>query len=114
MHYQRHRYLSIILIGTALAATTYGANKRALTFDDLMAISRIADAYISPDGRSVAYVVSSVSRTRTEAPEAWIVSVSGEPRQLITSDGNNDTPRWSREGSRIAFLSTRAGAPQIL
>ena len=115
MHYQRHRYLSIILILTALAATTYGQNKRALTFDDLMAISRIADAQISPDGRSVAYVVSSVSKNANRSTRSiWIVNVSGgEPRQLITSDGNNDTPRWSRDGSRIAFLSTRAGAPQI-
>ena len=99
----------------ALASAAYAQDKRPLTFDDLMAISRVADAQVSPDGRNIAYVLASVSKAANRATRSiWIVpAAGGQPKQLITSDGNNDSPRWSRDGSRLAFISTRTGSPQI-
>src|SRR5215467_8348311 len=98
-----------------LSLTAYTQTKRPMTFDDLMAIKRIGDAQISPDGSRVAYVVSDVDKNLNRGKRGvWAVQTSGgSPQQLITSDKNDFSPRWSADGKWIAFLSTREGAPQI-
>src|SRR5262245_4225854 len=98
-----------------LSLTAYTQTKRPMTFDDLMAIKRIGDAQISPDGSRVAYVVSDVDKNLNRGKRSvWAVPTSGgSPQQLITSDKNDFSPRWSADGKWIAFLSTREGAPQI-
>ncbi|MBO0726132.1 MAG: S9 family peptidase [Blastocatellia bacterium] len=98
-----------------LSLTTYAQAKRPLTFDDLMAIKRVSDAQISPDGSRVAYVVTEVDKNLNRGKRSvWVVPTSGgSPQQLITSDKNDFSPRWSADGKWIAFLSTREGAPQI-
>src|SRR5499426_4249121 len=100
---------------TLLSLTAYGQTKRPMTFDDLMAIKRVGDAQISPDGSRVAYVVTDVDKNLNRGKRGvWIVPASGgSPQQLITSDKNDFSPRWSADGKWIAFLSTREGAPQI-
>jgi len=108
-------------LGTALALAavlSLGAaaqSRTPMTFDDLAAIRRIGDAQISPDGRQVAYVVTLVDKAQNRSRRSiWAVpTAGGEPRALISSEKNDDTPRWSPDGARIAFLSTRGGAPQI-
>jgi dipeptidyl aminopeptidase/acylaminoacyl peptidase len=98
-----------------LSLASYAQTKRPITFDDLMAIKRIGDAQISPDGSRVAYVVTDVDKNLNRGKRGvWVVPASGgAPRQLITSDKNDFSPRWSADGKWIAFLSTREGAPQI-
>ncbi|MBO0862264.1 MAG: S9 family peptidase [Chloracidobacterium sp.] len=98
-----------------LSLTAYAQTKRPMTFDDLMAIKRVGDAQISPDGARVAYVVTDVDKNLNRGKRSiWVVPTSdGSPRQLITSDKNDFSPRWSTDGKLIAFLSTREGAPQI-
>jgi dipeptidyl aminopeptidase/acylaminoacyl peptidase len=94
---------------------SFAQTKRPITFDDLISIKRVADAQISPDGKQVAYVVNAIDKNLNRGKRSiWTApTAGGEARQLIASDKNDDTPRWSRDGSRIAFLSTRDGAPQI-
>ncbi len=98
-----------------LSLATYAQTKRPMTFDDLLAIKRIGDAQISPDGSRVAYVVTDVDKNLNRGKRSlWVVPTSGgSPQQLITSDKNDYSPRWSADGKWIAFLSTREGAPQI-
>ena len=106
----------LALFGAALLSlAALAQTKRPLTFDDLMAIKRIGDAQISPDGSRVAYVVTDVDKNLNRGKRSvWAVpSSGGAPQQLITSDKNDCSPRWSADGKWIAFLSTREGAPQI-
>ena len=109
------RYAFLFLLIPLIAQSALAQGRRPIKFDDLVAIKRIADAQISPDGRQIAYVVTSVSKDENRGKRSiWIVpATGGEPRQFITSEKNDDTPRWSRDGRQIAFLSSRAGAPQI-
>lgn len=97
------------------AFTALAQAKRPLTFDDMMAMQRVADAQIAPDGSRVAYVVNVINKDANRGQRSiWLVpSNGGAARQFIASDKNDDTPRWSADGRRLAFLSTRAGAPQI-
>src|SRR5262245_9708417 len=109
------KHASFLLITFLLSIVTLAQSKRPITFDDLISIKRLADAQISPDGRQVAYVVNAIDKNLNRGKRSiWVVATDGgEPRQLITSDKNDDTPRWSRDGKQIAFLSTRGGATQI-
>ena len=108
------------LLGSALTillicGAGFAQAKRPITFDDLISMRRVADAQISPDGRQVAYVVNVVDKNLNRGRRSiWLApTAGGAAREWIVSERNNDTPRWSRDGQRIAFLSTRDGAPQI-
>jgi len=106
---------SALFVAAFLSLTAYAQTKRPMTFDDLTAIKRIGDAQISPDGSRVAYVVAGVDKNLNRSKRGvWTVpAAGGSPQQLITSDKNDFSPRWSADGKSIAFLSTRDGAPQI-
>ena len=107
---------SFLLVAFVVAAqVAFAQSKRPMTFDDLISMKRVADAQISPDGKWVAYVVNVVDKQANRGKRSiWVVPVAGgEAKQLITSNRNDDTPRWSADGKWIAFLSSRDGAPQI-
>ncbi|MBS1808026.1 MAG: S9 family peptidase [Acidobacteria bacterium] len=105
--------LTVLLVILSLAA--FAQAKRSMTFDDLISMKRIADAQISPDGSKIAYVVNAINKDANRGKRSiWIVPATGGAAQVfITSDKNDDTLRWSPDGKRVAFLSTREGAPQI-
>jgi dipeptidyl aminopeptidase/acylaminoacyl peptidase len=104
-----------LFVAALLSLAAYAQTKRPMTFDDLMAVKRIGEAQVSPDGSRVAYVVTEVDKNLNRGKRGvWIVPTSGgSPQQLITSDKNDFSPQWSADGKWIAFLSTREGAPQI-
>ena len=89
---------------------------RAMTIDDLITAVRVAEPQLSPDGRTVAFV-RTVTDGKTGARNADIWSVaadgSGEPKLLIGGDKTDNSPRFSKNGRTLAFISTRDGAPQV-
>jgi dipeptidyl aminopeptidase/acylaminoacyl peptidase len=106
---------SIFLAATILTPLAIAQAKRPMTFDDLISVKRVADAQISPDGKHVAYVVNVMDKEANRGKRSiGIMATAGATNtRRITTEGNNDTPRWSRDGKYLAFLSTRDGAPQI-
>ena len=98
-----------------LLASLSLAQKRAMTVDDMWAMKRIGDVALSPDGKLIAFSLTRYNMEENEGnSDIWLMSSeSGQPRQLTTSDKYDGAPKWSPDGSAIAFLSSRDGSMQI-
>jgi dipeptidyl aminopeptidase/acylaminoacyl peptidase len=85
------------------------------TVEELLKLRRVSDPQLSPDGRLVAYVVTDVSLEKnSRSSHIWLVPVAGgEPVAVARSEKSEDTPRWSSDGKRLAFVSTRDGSSQV-
>ncbi len=78
--------------------------------DDVYALTGVADPRISPDGATVAYVANRVDREANAYGSAiWLAALDGssEPRQLTSGLKSDTEPRWSPDGSMLAFVSDR-------
>lgn len=106
--------LLLLVLLVAAAAAAQAPAKRAITFDDLISFHRVGDPQISPDGRWVAYVVATpdLNSNRT-LRNLWLVPLAGGTPQQLTRSGRDGRPRWSPDSKRIAFVSSRDGAPQV-
>jgi dipeptidyl aminopeptidase/acylaminoacyl peptidase len=80
-----------------------------VTAEDFMRLQLVSDPQISPDSERVAFVKKSVDAARSKyRSEIWVApTLEGEPRRFTGSDSNDSHPRWSPDGSRLAFLSDR-------
>lgn len=83
--------------------------KTTLTAEDLYRFELVKSPRISPDGRHVVFSLHRVDRkTEKKFSNLWIVPTdSGKPRQFTYGDQSDSTPRWSPDGSQIAFFSNR-------
>ena len=82
---------------------------------DVFELEYATDPRISPDGGQVVYVrqFADVMTDRNYA-NLWIVGSDGSGhRPLTTGQFQDNTPRWSPDGTRIAFMSDREGTPQV-
>ena len=93
--------------------------KRSIVLEDLYRMQVLSNVRISPDGEHAVYTLQRVDRqTESKYSNLWIVptSLDGEARQFTYGDQNDVLPRWSPDGSQIAFLSKRSAkekTPQI-
>jgi len=84
-----------------------------VTPEDIFGLRSASDAQPSPDGRSIAFVVTELDRALDEARSSvWLVpSGGGTPRRLTTL--NSSQPRWSPDGQTLAFIARNEHGPQI-
>ncbi|AWM41834.1 Prolyl tripeptidyl peptidase precursor [Gemmata obscuriglobus] len=104
-----------VLIAAPLALPA--ADKRPMKVQDLFAFKRVASPQISPDGKAVVYQVTTVDLGANKSSTAlWLAATDGktEPKQITDPKGKKDmNPRWSPDGTRVLFESTRSGTPQL-
>jgi dipeptidyl aminopeptidase/acylaminoacyl peptidase len=87
--------------------------RRGVTAEDYYAFEFVGDPRLSPDGRLVAYVVTTIDqRQNRRLSQIWLVPADGSraPRQFTTSPQSSTSPRWSPDGRTLAFLSARPDA----
>jgi dipeptidyl aminopeptidase/acylaminoacyl peptidase len=94
--------------------------KRPMTFDDMMAMKRLGDTAVSPDGKWLAYSVTSVDLEKnTKTAELWLQAIAGPsdqssaPFKLGVGQPGDSGVQFAPDGKRILFISGRTGANQI-
>lgn len=88
--------------------------KHPISAQDLYRLRPITDCQIAPDGQHVVYCVQRVDKkTEKKYVNLWVVPTGrGRARQFTHGDQVDSHPRWSPDGSEIAFLSTREDEKQ--
>ncbi len=106
------RFFYLIVVALVLPAAAQV--KHPFTFEDMMALKRIAEPIVSPDGKWVLFSAVDVSlEANTKTPHVWVVpTAGGDPREVIHVQ-ESDRPRWAPDGKRFLFLSTKEGGSQI-
>jgi dipeptidyl aminopeptidase/acylaminoacyl peptidase len=86
-------------------------SRRPMTPLDLTRLRFVSDPQISPDGTRVAFVVTTLSEDSDQyVANIWMLDTAGgEPRPFTTGPKRDTKPRWSPDGTRLAFLSERQG-----
>lgn len=85
-----------------------------LEVDDLVALRSAHRARIAPDGRYLAYLTSSVEmKADRERTELQVVELGSEEEREIAAAVPGDSPSWSPDGCRLAFLADVDGRSEI-
>jgi dipeptidyl aminopeptidase/acylaminoacyl peptidase len=103
-------FCSLVLV-VATAAGAQAPPPRPFTADTMWSVKRVGAPAPSPDGARIVYPVSVYDeRENRLSADLWLVPVAGgAPRQLTTHPASESAPAWSPDGSRLAFVSRRAG-----
>lgn len=91
------------------------ARRRPITAEDLGRIVFVSDPQVSPDGRRLLLTRRHIGEKNEYLGNLWIVDADGNnPPRPFTSGDHDGQGRWSPDGSRVAFVSTRdERRPQI-
>ena len=112
MLHPRALLCSLVMLGAAAAP----AAAAGFTIDDMLAMQRISEPAVSPDGKWVAFSVRDTDLDANRGRiDVWMIAVDGsQPARRLTSHPENDTsPAWSPDGKRVYFLSSRGGSSQV-
>src|SRR6516225_8733493 len=94
------RWIGAAVIAVASAAVlTAQAATRTLNLDDLARLKDVRDPQCSPDGRSVAFVVSAidVKEDKSNVSHVWTVGIDGQnERQVTASQDSESNPKFSQ------------------
>lgn len=85
------------------------AKPTTLQIDHLLGIKTPRDVQISPEGKWIAYVVRRIDEEKDKGySQIWMTSADGKQTVPMTASyANASSPRWSPDGTTLAFIGTR-------
>ncbi len=101
--------LGVMLLSAATALSAQAP--RAMQPNDWHRLTTLSQPAMSPDGRVVAFTVTTVNeRENKRHQEVWVVpAAGGEPMRYTSPSTESSGPRFSPDGKYLFFNSQRAG-----
>ena len=107
---------ALLLLPAAVAAAPTQPPAQQFTVRDLVALERVSDPRLSPDGHHVAYQLRQTDLDANKGVNGiWLLDLrqkNAAPRRLTGAGTESNTPRWAADG-RLYFLSSRSGSQQL-
>tara|TARA_R110002073_G_scaffold314614_1_gene486975 strand:- start:4678 stop:6759 length:2082 start_codon:yes stop_codon:yes gene_type:complete len=118
MSKQIKSWLMMAAVGGAFAVSpVVHAEDKLNTFDynDIFELEYAASPQLAPDGASIVYVRRSANIMKDSArSNIWQVGLDGKDhRPLLSGKANFSMPRFSRDGKRLAYVSSVEGSQQL-
>src|SRR5919109_233828 len=109
------RSLRLLAVVASCGVASLAAQQRAISDSDLLAFRWVASPQIAPDGQRAAYVLVTVNAKHDGYETSlWLVATDGlSPPRRITAGPHDAAPRWSPDGSMLAFVRPKDGHPQL-
>ncbi|WP_036381495.1 S9 family peptidase [Muricauda sp. MAR_2010_75] len=103
----------LLLLGTIFQFTL--AQKKEFSYLDIFDLQYVSDPQISPNGDWVVYQRMGFDIMKDgSAGNLWLIKTDGSQNQKLTSrEVNENNPRWSPSGDRIAFTSSTDEGSEI-
>jgi dipeptidyl aminopeptidase/acylaminoacyl peptidase len=104
--------LTAALLASPASAQTSGDR---FTLRDVFELETASDPQVSPDGRQVVYVRNFFDiMTDRGRSNLWILGADGSGhRALTTGNQSYSSPRWSSDGARLIYVSSKEGGAEI-
>ena len=94
-------------------------NMRGITAEDLLALKYVGSPQVAPNGKDIVYTETTMDEEKDGySSTLHLVQTNGEGHPLTyhfepTRSIKDYQPRWSPDGSRIAFLTNRTGKNEV-
>jgi dipeptidyl aminopeptidase/acylaminoacyl peptidase len=110
--------VSLKALALCLAAVPAAAAQATHPFSvhDMLAMDRISDPQVSPDGTQVAFQVRVTDLERNRGVTSlWIVPVDGSQAPRAVTEGSDGAwgARWTADGKGLVYLAPQEGVVQV-
>lgn len=108
-------FLIVLAVGLAVSQTPAAQGRRPMTLRDLIAIPRVQDAQLSPDGQQVSYMLAVNDwAANRQLPHIWRQPVSGgTPTQVTSTEFGETMGRWSADSQSLSYLARGENGLQL-
>ncbi len=109
------RFPAVVIVLSIAGAGSNSLQAQGFVSSDMYRLRAVNDVAFSPDGRRLAYTVTMLDRPGKPYSQLWIMDVAGG--KSIRIGGEKDpgsSPKWSPDGSWIAFEGEQGGKGGLL
>ena len=112
--YRSFAAISLLLVGLLGVNGSQAQTKRGVTPEDYFSFQFVSDPHISPDGKMIAFISYPKEVAADDHPYykhvyLRLMPVTGGAPKIIAyvygGQGTMNVPSWSRDGSKLAFVS---------